>query len=94
MELMFIEYATSAGHYKTCNRNEKKDIKHYGKKHNALMDVLRHVSLCATSGGRESLADSFEVFNVATVQDPGFTSILRLRLSPNKPTGSRLMIGK
>ena len=37
-------------------------------------DGSLHVSLCATSGGRESLADSFEVFNVATVQDPGFIS--------------------
>jgi len=31
---LFIEYATSAGHYKNMytHRNEKKDIKHYGKK--------------------------------------------------------------
>jgi len=32
-EILFVEYATSAEHYKTCiHRNEKKDIKNTGKK--------------------------------------------------------------
>ena len=43
--LLFIEYATSAGHHKKTytHRNEKKDIKHSGKKHTHVKTIKSKV---------------------------------------------------